>query len=53
MRKVQEVKLALSKYQNLCEDTGHKVLQQGECGDNIQEIEKEFARIIEITASSL
>jgi hypothetical protein len=26
MRKVQEAKLALRKYQNLYEDTGHKVI---------------------------
>ena len=53
MRKLQEIKLALGKCQSLCEDAGHKVIQQGECGGIIQEMKKEFARMIEITASSL
>lgn len=48
MGKVQEVILALVKCQRLCEDTSHKVIRQGECGDNIQEMKEEFAKMIEI-----
>ena len=47
---VQQVKLALVKCQNMCEDAGHEVVRRGECGDKIQEMKKEFAGMIEIVA---
>jgi hypothetical protein len=47
---VQQVKLALVKCQNLCEDAGHEVVRRGECREKIQEMKKEFAGMIEIAA---
>jgi GTPase KRas protein len=47
---VQQVKLALDKCKNLCEDAGHEVIRHGECRDKIQEMKKEFTGMIEIAA---
>jgi hypothetical protein len=33
---VQQVKLALDKCKNMCEDAGHEVIRHGECRDKIQ-----------------
>jgi hypothetical protein len=47
---VQQVKLALVKCQKLCEDASHGVVRRRECRDQIQEMKKEFAGMIEIAA---
>jgi hypothetical protein len=42
--------LALVKCQKLYKDASHGVIRRGECRDQIQEIKKEFTRMIEIAA---